>query len=153
MGQRTNDAETLRALVQQFVRGFGLLDDATTPCGQPMHTSHAHALMVLLRAGEDGLHQAALARSLGIDKSNASRLVRQLAGKRQLEIVPSKEDARLKRVRLTEKGARVAATVDDASRRRFDALLAAIAPGRRRAVLDALDELNRAIARETERNR
>src|SRR6185295_12767495 len=73
--------ETLRKLVQRFVRGFGLLNETQTPCGQPIKTSQAHALMILLQVEGDGIHQAALAKKLGIDKSNVSRLIRQLAAK------------------------------------------------------------------------
>jgi DNA-binding MarR family transcriptional regulator len=148
------DTVALRAQVQRFMRGFGLLSEAETPCGQPLHTSHAHALMILLRADGDGLHQAALARQLGIDKSNASRLVQQLARKGHIAIATAPdEDARLKRVRLTAKGARMAAAVDESSRHRFDELLGAIAPSRRRLVLDGLEHLNRALERATEGKR
>ncbi|HEX6836754.1 MAG TPA: MarR family transcriptional regulator, partial [Polyangia bacterium] len=68
----------LRAAVQELIRRFGLLSESSTPCGHPLATSHAHALMLLYEAGPVGLHQAELARQLGIDKSNTSRLVRQL---------------------------------------------------------------------------
>lgn len=148
MAKRSSEAAALRALVQRFVRGFGLLDESKTPCGKPLHSSHAHALMVLLAAGEAGLHQAALARELGLDKSSASRLVRQLAGAGRVAVasVPD-EDARLRRVRLTAKGARVAAEVDAASRRRFGELLGAIAPSQRKVVLRGLQELAGALER------
>ena len=141
------DASTLRALVQRFVRGFGLLAESESPCGQPLHTSHAHALMILLHDDGGGLHQAALARQLGVDKSNASRLVAQLVKKGHLAVTTSKEDARIKRVRLTPKGTRVARAVDDASRRRFGDLLAAIEAQHRRAVLEGLEHLTRALER------
>jgi len=91
---------------------------------------------------------------LGIDKSNASRLVRQLRTKGQVAIATAAdEDARLKHVRLTTKGVRVATGVDKASRRRFEELLSAIAPTQRRLVLDGLEHLNRALERPTERKR
>src|SRR5690242_575997 len=141
MVSMATDAGTLRALVQSFVRGFGLLAEAETPCGQPLHTSHAHALMILLADDGDGLHQAALARQLGIDKSNTSRLVAQLAKKGHVALTSSKDDARIKRVRLTAKGARVARTVDAASRQRFADLLAAIEAQHRRAVIEGLGHL------------
>ena len=137
----------LRALVQRFVRGFGLLAEAETPCGQPLHTSHAHALMILLHDDGDGLHQAALARQLGIDKSNASRLVVQLVKKGHVALAGSKDDARIKRVRLTAKGARVAETVDRASRRRFADLLAAIDARHRSVVIKGLQHVTRALER------
>ena len=141
------DASTLRAVIQRFVRGFGLLAEAETPCGQPLHTSHAHALMILLDEDGEGLHQAALARQLGIDKSNASRLVAQLAKKGHVAVTTSKDDARIKRVHLTAKGARVAESVKAASRRRFADLLAAIESPHRRVVIEGLEHLTRALER------
>jgi len=149
VSRRSRDTDAFRALVQEFVRGFGLLDDSQTPCGQPLRTSHAHALMILLRAeGDAGLHQAVLARQLGIDKSNTSRLVQQLARKGHVVITTAPaEDARIKRVRLTAKGARVAADVDRASRRRFADLLGHIDRAHHRSVFEGLEQLTRALER------
>jgi DNA-binding MarR family transcriptional regulator len=145
---QTAAQDALRELVQRFVRGFGLLSDAQTPCGRPLRTSHAHALMILLQTREEGLHQAALARQLGVDKSNASRLVRQLAQKGQVAITKSPDqDARKRRVRLTAKGVRLATGVDQASRERFAGLLRGIEGSRRPAVLDGLAHLVHAIER------
>ena len=45
--------DEFRALMQEFVRQFGLLSADRTPCGKPLASSDAHALMVLLDAGED----------------------------------------------------------------------------------------------------
>src|SRR5689334_16654756 len=134
---RPTDAAALRTLVQLFVREFGLLAESETPCGQPLHTSHAHALMILRQVGAEGLHQAALSRALGIDKSNTSRLVRQLVESGHAAI-GADEDARMKRVRLTARGVRLAETVDEASRQRFNHVLAAIDPSDRRRVMDGL---------------
>jgi DNA-binding MarR family transcriptional regulator len=151
VSKRSNDesnATALRRAVQEFVRGFGLLDETATPCGLPLHTSQAHALMILLEADEDGLHQAALARQLGIDKSNTSRLVHQLTKKRLVAVTAApEEDARIKRVRLTTKGARLAASVDASSRGRFAELVAAVEPAHRRTVIEGLEHLTRALER------
>jgi len=150
---RSVDAAALRAAVQGFVHGFGLLNEAETPCGQPLHTSHAHALMILLQAGAEGIHQAALARQLGIDKSNSSRLVRQLAKKGHAAISAAPdEDGRIKRVRLTASGARLAASVEASSRRRFAELLADIDPAHRQLVLDGVEHLTRALERSGQRS-
>src|SRR4051794_33355373 len=77
-GARATEAETerLRALVQHFVRRFGLLVTRETPCGLPVSTSYAHALMVVLERGQrkERTSQADLAALLGIDKSNVARL-------------------------------------------------------------------------------
>jgi DNA-binding MarR family transcriptional regulator len=144
---RVSQTADLRAAVQRFIRGFGVLQDAQTPCGKPMHTSHAHTLMILLATDGEGLHQAELGRQLGIDKSNASRLVAQLAAKGHVSVTAVAEDARIKRVRLTAKGTRVAASVDAASRQRFADLLAGIAPRRRKTVLAGLSYLTQALER------
>lgn len=138
----------LRAAVQELTRRFGLLAESSTPCGHPLATSHAHALMLLREAGPAGLPQGELGRQLGIDKSNASRLVRQLAagGRVTVRSAPD-QDARVKRVRLTAKGARLAADVEQSSRRRFAAVWDAIPPKQRRAVLDGLAQLTRAMER------
>lgn len=150
---RAKDATALRALVQQFVREFGLLNESATPCGQPLHTSHAHALMILRDAGGIGVHQAVLARRLRIDKSNASRLVQQLAKKGHVKITTAPdEDARIKRVGLTAKGARLAASVEQSSRHRFADLLAAIGPSHRNAVLEGLELLTQALERSRSRS-
>lgn len=145
---RDDDAAALRALIQRFVREFGLLNASETPCGKPLDTSHAHALMILRDADDDGVHQAVLARQLGIDKSNTSRLVQQLAKKGHIKVTTAPdEDARIKRVRLTAKGARLAADVEQSSRRRFADLLAAIDPSHRSMVLEGLEHLTRALER------
>lgn len=139
---RHKDQQALRALVQRFVRDFGLLDDARTPCGQPMKTSSAHALMILLQVGIDGIHQAALARQLGIDKSNVSRLMRQLLAKGHVVITTSPdEDARLKRIKLSPRGKRLAMQVDDASRLRFATLFARLSATQRRTAIAGLKTL------------
>src|SRR5690242_17120964 len=70
------DVERLRGLVQQFIRRFGLLVTKQTPCGQPLSTSYAHALMVLLERSPSGfgISQAELGATLVIVKSNVARL-------------------------------------------------------------------------------
>src|SRR4051812_48217696 len=72
--------DELRRSIQTFVRSFGLLAANETPCGKPLATSHAHALMFLFEcAREDRLPtQQELGRALGIDKSNVARLCRRM---------------------------------------------------------------------------
>jgi DNA-binding MarR family transcriptional regulator len=144
------EPERLRLLVQRFVRGFGLLDGSRTPCGQPMSTTHAHLLMLLLREAR-GAHLSRLAGLLAIDKSNVTRTIRELSARGHVRLEPDPADARLKRARLTPKGARLARSVDASSRRRFEALFAGLAPRERRHVLAGFAAINRALQREAER--
>jgi DNA-binding MarR family transcriptional regulator len=138
-----------RALMQEFIRRFGLLAADRTPCGKPLASSDAHALMLLLDAGEGGMLSSALAARLGIDKSTASRVVARLTEAGHIAAAPSTDDARAKPIRLTKKGVRVATEVQVASRDRFARLLENVAPRRRGDVVDALQELVSALEKMT----
>lgn len=141
--------EDFRTLMQQLIRRFGLLAADRTPCGKPLASSDAHALMLLLEAGNDGLLSSALAARLGIDKSTGSRVVARLAEAGRIEAAASTDDARQKPIRLTKKGVRVATEVQAASQARFARLLEHVAPRRRGDVVDALRELVSALERMT----
>ncbi len=144
-----DDAERLRRLVQSFVRRFGLLLEGQTPCGQPVSTSHAHALMFLLEAGQ--ARQNELGSALGIDKSNVTRLCAQMEAKGHVEQTRAPEDGRARLVSLTARGRRLAESVRHSSKRRFAEVLERIPPGRRRAVLAGLAALDAALLADPER--
>jgi DNA-binding MarR family transcriptional regulator len=139
-------ADDFRALVQTFIRQFGLLAADRTPCGRPLATSDAHALMLLRGAGEDGVPQAVLAVSLGIDKSTASRLVARLIESGHLAVATA-TDGRVRPVRLTKKGLRLADEVDQSSQARFAALLEALPAARRTQIVQSFRDVNEALGR------
>jgi DNA-binding MarR family transcriptional regulator len=141
--------DEFRGLMQEFIRRFGLLSADRTPCGKPLASSDAHALMLLLDAGDEGMLSSLLAARLGIDKSTASRVVARLTEAGHIEAAPSTDDARAKPIRLTKKGVRVATEVQLASRDRFARLLDNVAPRRRRDVVTALHELVSALEKMT----
>jgi DNA-binding MarR family transcriptional regulator len=134
----------LRSGVQRFVRGFGLLSEAETPCGQPLQLSHAHALLVV--SGQVGrtLHQKDLAEALALDKSSIARLCARMEREGHIVQRRSDVDGRAREIELTPKGERVARQLDEASRARFSRLLLAIPERQRARVLEALELLNRA---------
>ncbi|MCE9579084.1 MAG: MarR family transcriptional regulator [Deltaproteobacteria bacterium] len=132
--------DDFRALLQEFIRRFGLLADHRTPCGKPMPTSDAHALMCLRAAGDDGLPHTAIAARLALDKSTVSRVMARLAEAGHVAVAEG-DDARTRPVRLTRKGLRVADDVDQRSQRRFAALLEGVPPARRDPVIRALRDL------------
>jgi DNA-binding MarR family transcriptional regulator len=140
----------LRTSIQRFVRSFGLLSSAQTPCGMPLPLSHAHALMALLereRRAESSTQQD-LVKVLGVDKSNVTRLCAKMVEAGHVAQQPSPDDGRAWCVSLTSKGRRIAERVEDASRTRFDHLLAALPSNAVRAtVIQSLDLLNDAIAK------
>ena len=140
-------AQDLRDAVRGFIRGFGVLSATTTPCGQPLPPSHAHALSVLLDAKREGKRpsQSELCASLGIDKSNVARLCRRMEARGHLVQQVCTTDARVRRLALTPKGERLAREVDAAGERRVAALLEALPKARQGPVIEALVELTRAV--------
>lgn len=140
--------DELRRSVQTFVRSFGLLAASETPCGQPIATSHAHALMFLREcACEDARPtQQELGRALGIDKSNVARLCRRMEAAGHLKQDRCEEDGRARLLRLTARGARLAEQVEEASRARFAGVMRAIPADARSALLTSLRALNDAVA-------
>ena len=143
-----DDAVALRRHVQHFVRRFGLLAAETTPCGESLPVSYAHALMIL-HGGElgEGPTMAELSLTLGIDKSNVTRLCRRMVDDGCLEILPCGRDARARALRLTPRGRRRARQVDRSSRRRFERVLSLVPRERRAELLRGLDVLSEAIER------
>jgi DNA-binding MarR family transcriptional regulator len=141
------EVEQLRALVQQFVRRFGLLVTRRTPCGFPVSPSYAHGLMLLLRRTREGRTtvQSDLAGALGVDKSNVARLCeRMVKVGHAVQTVPA-DDGRSRAVALTVKGTRLAERIENGSRDRFAALTASIPRHKRSAVIAALADLNAAV--------
>ena len=143
-----SSGDALRSLVQRFIREIGLLSGDQTPCGKPLPVSHAHALMVLLehrRAGRKPTQQE-LGRVLRIDKSNVARLCRKMEKAGQLVQEHGVEDGRMRLLVLTERGARLAASVEQASRDRFQQLIDGVSAEDRQTVLAGLALLNDALS-------
>lgn len=140
-------ARALRARVQAFVRRFGLLRSAETPCGKPLQPSHAHALVVLAERAET--HRATLQRdlaeALGLDKSSVTRLCQRMEQEGHLRLAVSGDDGRARLLTLTAKGARLAREVEASSTAKFERVVAGIPDADRARILDALDRLNAAI--------
>jgi DNA-binding MarR family transcriptional regulator len=141
--------EDFRALLQDFIRRFGLLAADRTPCGKPLASSDAHALMLLLQSGDDGMLSSSLAAKLGVDKSTTSRTAMRLTESGHITAGPSIDDGRARPIRLTKKGARVAQEVEAASRDRFAQLLKHVPPRRRADVVEALRDLVAALQKMT----
>lgn len=145
----TDAAQQLRAVIQQFVRSFGLLAGDQTPCGQPLAPSHAHALMLLAALAPVGarMTQQTLGSELGIDKSSAARLCAKMEGLGHIDQERSDADGRARLVGLTAKGRRVAERIEAASLGRFQEVLEAMpSVSVRKSVIAALRALNEAVA-------
>jgi len=130
------DAEHLRRAIHAFIRRFGLLEQARTPCGAALPLSHAHALIELRRTPE--LTQRELAARLMLSKSNVSRLVDRLVAGGRIRRKRDGSDGRAFRLALTGKGRRLAEHLDGRSLARHRVLLANVSPSQRAVVIQGL---------------
>ncbi|MDQ3716897.1 MAG: MarR family winged helix-turn-helix transcriptional regulator [Actinomycetota bacterium] len=137
------DTAALQDRLIGFIRAFGLHQPESTPCGQPIPVSEAHALSEL--AGDESLGQLELGRRLRLEKSTVSRLVGQLVGRGWVQRNRSLNDARAVLLTLTPSGHEAAAELAAARRQKFDRLMAAIPDTQRVEVLRALDVLTEAL--------
>ncbi|TDC21004.1 MarR family transcriptional regulator [Streptomyces sp. 8K308] len=144
MADREPDSSAeLQSALRGFVRAFGLHQPETTPCGQPIPVSEAHALGELAQEGR--LRQVELARRLRLTKSTVSRLVGQLTARGWVERAPAPDDGRGVVLRLTPAGERAAGNLAAARREKFSRLLKSIPAHERAGVLHALDILTKAL--------
>jgi DNA-binding MarR family transcriptional regulator len=141
------DVEHLRALVQTFVRRFGLLLSGETPCGQPIPRSYAHALMALLDVKpRNQLGQAELGAVLGIDKSNVARLCARMERLGHAIQVRAETDGRSRLVSLTPEGKELARSIERSSRSRFRRILQSLPKTERTGVFAGLATLTEAVS-------
>ena len=137
-------SDDLRRLLQRFIRDFGLLAQNQTPCGKPLQTSHAHALMALLDENRQ-LNQKDLARELGLDKSSIARLCQRMEQEGHIEQLRSDGDARVRHLRLTARGAKLAREIEQSSKQRFAAVLDAVPAAERARLFSGLELLAQAV--------
>lgn len=137
------DALTLQDQFVELIHVFGVLRSDTTPCGQPMSVSNAHALCELRIAGP--LAQAEIAARLGLAKSTVSRLIDQLEAKKWVTRTPDATgDARVRQVSLTPRGEQIADQVLEARTKRFSNIISKIDETKRASVIEAMELLTEA---------
>lgn len=146
--KNVDEARQLQRAVQEFVRQFGLLGDNSTPCGRELSTSHAHALMIILRSASAGVSQTDLRAHLRVDKSNVARLCQKMENSGHIVQVKGSSDERVRQLKLSAKGRKVAMDLDRGSRRKFAGMLKRMTAKEKQAVLHGLDILNRTISTE-----
>jgi DNA-binding MarR family transcriptional regulator len=136
------EAQALQSSFVGVVRALGLLRPDTTPCGQAMSVTGAHALGELYAQGP--ITQQQLADALRLQKSTISRLVDQLTKGGLVERAANPQDRRSHLIGLTATGRRRARRLEEARRDLFDRLLADLAPNERRLVVDGVARLEQA---------
>ena len=91
------------------------------------------------------LSQKRLADELGLDKSNVTRLCQKMEAEGQIEQVRGEEDARVRFLKLTARGAKLAREIEQSSKDRFASLLKAVPASERASVFEGLEVLSRAV--------
>ncbi len=143
----STDARALRRAIRGLVGRFSLSARADVSCCG-MTVAQAACLEALAAAGP--LRMGDLGRRLGIAPSTVSRNLERLENRGLVIRVADDTDARAARVRLTLKGEGAAREIERQSDRFAASILDRLAPARRRAVLDSLDELSAAVRLATE---
>ncbi len=126
----------------------GTLEPGTRPCGTPLTTAHAHALLEL-RQAHASLNTTELAARLGIERTTCSRLCKRMIADGELQRTPHPEDGRAHILELTAHGKTLAANVHKASTAHFEHILEHLDDAEHTNVIDALDLLCHAISRST----
>ncbi|MEX2355985.1 MAG: MarR family transcriptional regulator [Thermaerobacterales bacterium] len=137
------DYRRLQERMVALIRAFGLHRPDRTPCGQPISVSEAHTLMELDLHG--ALSQTDLARCVQLDKSTVSRLVHTLERRHWISRSRCDRDGRVRLLRLTEQGKRMAEQLRAAQGIKFSTVLERIPAERQEAVLEVLDVLVQAM--------
>lgn len=139
---RPVDVDVLLDSFAGLIRGLGLLRPDTTPCGQPMSITEAHAIGELHQGGP--VTQQRLATALRLQKSTVSRLVDQLEADGIATRQANPDDRRSVLVSLTALGTSRAERLDDARRALFARLLDELDPAERATVVAGLSRLKEA---------
>lgn len=126
-----------------LTRAFGWHRPESTPCGQPVPISEAHALLELSRGIP--MSQTELGAALNLRKSTVSRLVGNLSSRGWLERTRNEADGRAWDLGLTPAGMDAAATLARARQARMDGILRRIPVAERSKLMDSLTTLIGAI--------
>lgn len=137
----------IRAASRELVRELGFLGGRYDVLGLPH--SHCHALLEIERAGD--LAQSELPGLLRLDKSSASRIVRDLVGKRLVKAGSPSTDRRVRRLTLTRAGTARLARVHDDANARVEGALALLSEADRDAAVRGLSAYVRALERSRRR--
>lgn len=130
------------AQVRRFNRAvtqrIGVLGDNYLDCGRPLGEAR-----LLFEIGQGGATARELRARLGLDSGYLSRMLRGLEAERLILTQPDADDARVRRVTLTEAGRQVWQTLDQRSETLAASLLAPLGAAQRSRLLAAMAEVER----------
>ena len=136
------DARELHRVLEDLLRVVQFRDRDRICC-YDVSVTQCYALRALVEEGPMALN--ALAESLFLDKSTASRVVDALEAKGYAERRPHPEDGRSRLLAATAAGRRLHARIEADLEAEAAALLAGVAPSVRRAMAALLAGLTRAV--------
>ena len=134
--------QVVRRFNRTYTPRIGVLDDSFLGSGLPLGAARL-LFEVGLVPGGVGVRE--LRRSLGLDSGYASRLLRRLEAADLVVLVPDSADARRRVCRLTPKGRRRWATLDQRSDEVAAGLLAPLAPAQQARLTDLLASADRLL--------
>lgn len=132
--------ERVRTFNRVVTRRIGVLGDNYLGRGRPLAESR-----LLFEIGEQGCELRELRARLALDSGYLSRLLQKLGGQGLLQVRPSPQDARVRKVQLTAKGRRERAQLDQRSAAFAASLLAPLGAQQRERLVRAMGEVERLL--------
>ena len=139
-----SDYLKFRSALQNFARQFDRAGSMKTPCGVNISPTKAHAIMEIGTTDNENFTQKDLALSLGLNKSNITRLVQVLEVDGFLKRVVPESDKRLFLLKLTAKGKILCKRLESSSQKYREELLAHIPKNKHKKLIETLEDLNKA---------
>lgn len=130
-----------KSAFQKFVRSMNLGSSGSTPCGQKISPTNAHAIMTIGKY-KDGLSQSSLVSTLAIDKSNVTRLCIDLEKQGLIVRTRSPEDKRHFSLVLTKKGEKICKILDESSNEYIDLILSNLSRTQKTQFISLLNKLS-----------
>lgn len=124
----------VRSASRLMVRELGFMQATLAATDYP--PSSVHTLVEL--GSRDSLTAVELVALLGLEKSSVSRMVRKLIEAGEIEEVPNEEDARSKKLQLTEQGRQTLRAVDAFATQRVGTAMAHLTEAQQQTVSEGL---------------
>ncbi len=132
--------EAVRAFNRTVAERIGALDDGFLGRGRPMGESRT-----LWEIGLDGAEVRKLRARLGLDSGYMSRVLRSLERERLIKVEASRDDGRVRSVRLTRKGRAERAELDRRSDAVASSFLDPLNTNQRTRLVNAMSEVERLL--------
>jgi DNA-binding MarR family transcriptional regulator/GNAT superfamily N-acetyltransferase len=137
-----DQVEQVRAFNRDYTRRIGVLTQGLH--GSPWSLTQVRVMYEI--GHRPGITAGELAADLGLDRGYLSRILKQFEARRLLGRAASEGDARRQHLRLTAAGVRVLAPLERRAQQDVRALLTAVDPLRRTALLEAMSTIRESFA-------